>query len=274
MYLIIALGGALIFYLLAGLAQIRNWRHIEHEALPIVMPLVGVALLLHALVLAPAISTATGINLALPVAVAMFAFALTALVWLLSLIRPFHHLLTLAVPASLIALAGLALTTGDTRAVKVLSLAQSGLWLHIPLALAAYTVITLSFFQAILLLVQENGLRGHKPLLLDQVLPPLVVMELQLFQMLQIGVVLLTLAILSGFIFLDDMFSQRVVHHTVLSVISWLVLVALLLRHHLSGWRGRSASKWMIAGFVPLLLAYFGSKFVLEVILNANGGSG
>lgn len=274
MYLILVLGGALTFYLSASIAQIRNWCHLESEALPVVMPLTGVALLLHVLALVPIISIEAGINLSLPVAAALFAFALTALAWLLSLVRPFHHLLALTIPVCLITLLGLSLFTSETIAIKVLSLGQGGLWLHIPLALAAYTFIMLSFFQAILLLVQENGLRGPKPLRLDRVLPPLVVMERQLFKILQIGVVLLTLAILSGFIFLEDMFSQRVAHHTLLSILSWLVLTALLLRHHLSGWRGRSASRWMIVGFVPLLLAYFGSKFVLEVILNANGGSG
>ena len=271
MNLSLALVGSLAFYLLAGLAQVYHWRYPQRQALRLIAPLMGVALFGHGFVLALGIPAEAGINLALPIVATLFTFALAVLVWLLCLLRPFHHLLMLVFPVTLITLLMLALFTSKAPPTTVHLLSQNGLWLHIPLALSAYSFITLSFFQAILLLVQEGDLRSPKPLQLGQLLPPLVVMERQLFQLLRIGVALLTLAILSGFLFLEDMFSQRLAYHTLLSLLSWLVLAGLLLGHHSFGWRGRGASKWMIAGFVPLLLAYFGSKFVLEVLLSVNG---
>jgi len=33
------------------------------------------------------------------------------------------------------------------------------------------------------------------------------------------------------------------------------------------GWRGRTAVRWTLSGFITLLIAYFGSKYVLEIIL-------
>ncbi|MGR9099977.1 MAG: cytochrome c biogenesis protein CcsA, partial [Gammaproteobacteria bacterium] len=57
------------------------------------------------------------------------------------------------------------------------------------------------------------------------------------------------------------------VHKTVLSIIAWVVFFVLLMGRIRYGWRGQTAIRWTIAGFVLLLLAYFGSKLVLELIL-------
>ena len=70
-------------------------------------------------------------------------------------------------------------------------------------------------------------------------------------------------------LFLEDLFAQQVVHHTVLSIASWVVFAILLLGRHRLGWRGRTAIRWTLSGFFLLVLAYFGSKVVLEVILGA-----
>jgi ABC-type uncharacterized transport system permease subunit len=92
-------------------------------------------------------------------------------------------------------------------------------------------------------------------------------MEALLFEMIGIGFVLLTLALLSGFAFLDNMFAQHLVHKTVLSVLAWMVFGGLLLGRRFRGWRGQKAIRWTLGGFLLLILAYFGSKFVLELVL-------
>ena len=58
-----------------------------------------------------------------------------------------------------------------------------------------------------------------------------------------------------------------------ISLVLWLIMFladfgALLLGRHLKGWRGRTALRWTLAGVSTLLLAYVGSRFVLEVILH------
>ena len=99
-------------------------------------------------------------------------------------------------------------------------------------------------------------------------LPPLQTMESLMFQMVAIGFTLLTLALVTGFLFLEDIFAQHLVHKTVLSIIAWVVFGILLWGRWRFGWRGRVAIRWTIGGFIFLMLAYFGSKFVLELILN------
>jgi ABC-type uncharacterized transport system permease subunit len=98
-------------------------------------------------------------------------------------------------------------------------------------------------------------------------LPPLQTMESLLFEMIGAGFLLLTVALISGFAFLEDMFEQRLVHKTVLSIIAWFVFGTLLWGRFRFGWRGQTAITWTLSGFVILMLAYFGSKAVIELIL-------
>ena len=93
-------------------------------------------------------------------------------------------------------------------------------------------------------------------------------MESLLFQMIATGFALLTLALVTGFLFLEDIFAQHLVHKTTLSIIAWFVFGILLWGRWRFGWRGQTALRWTIGGFIFLMLAYFGSKFVLELVLN------
>ncbi|MGR9000150.1 MAG: cytochrome C assembly family protein, partial [Gammaproteobacteria bacterium] len=98
-------------------------------------------------------------------------------------------------------------------------------------------------------------------------LPPLQTMESLLFQMLATGLFFLTISLVSGFVFIEDVFAQHLAHKTVLSILAWLIFSALLIGRSRYGWRGQIAIQWTLIGFVSLLLAYFGSKLVLEIIL-------
>jgi ABC-type uncharacterized transport system permease subunit len=93
-------------------------------------------------------------------------------------------------------------------------------------------------------------------------------MEALLFQMLGTGLVFLTISLISGFLFIEDLFAQHLVHKTVLSLLAWVIFTGLLIGRSRYGWRGQTAIQWTLIGFVLLLLAYFGSKLVLELILH------
>jgi ABC-type uncharacterized transport system permease subunit len=89
-----------------------------------------------------------------------------------------------------------------------------------------------------------------------------------LFELLWIGVTLLTIAIVSGVVFIDDIFAQSLVHKTVLTIGAWLLFSMLLWGHYQLGWRSKTAVRLTLAGFALLMLAFFGSKLVLELILH------
>ncbi len=139
--------------------------------------------------------------------------------------------------------------------------------MHVLLSIIAYAVLALCAAQAVLVTVQRRYLLQHKPGGFIRLLPPLTQMESLLFILLFAGFFLLSLSLLSGFFYLEDMFAQHLVHKTVLSCLAWLIFALLLLGRWLFGWRGKKAVYWVLGGFALLLLAYFGTKLVLELIL-------
>jgi len=145
--------------------------------------------------------------------------------------------------------------------------APQGLKIHVLVSIIAYSLLGLAAFMSIALSLQNRMLHNHRPGGIMKKLPPLQIMEKLLFDFILAGFIGLTLALISGFVFLEDLFAQHLVHKTVLSIIAWLVFAILLIGRFTIGWRGRTAIRWTLGGFASLMLAYFGSKFVLEFIL-------
>jgi ABC-type uncharacterized transport system permease subunit len=139
---------------------------------------------------------------------------------------------------------------------------------HILTSIIAFSLLNIAALQAILLAFQDRQLKRHQPKRLILSMPPLQTMESLLFQMLGTGVAFLSIALFSGFIFIEDLFAQHLVHKTVLSILAWIIFSGLLIGRWRYGWRGLTAIKWTLCGFISLLLAYFGSKLVLEIILH------
>ncbi len=143
----------------------------------------------------------------------------------------------------------------------------NALFFHVMSSLVAYSILALAALLAILLSIQNRYLHNHQPAGLISRLPPLKTMENLLFEALTFGFICLSISLASGLIFLENMFEQQLVHKTILSIIAWFVFLTLLLGRWVLGWRGRTAIRWTLSGFFSLMLAYFGSKFVLEVVL-------
>jgi len=139
---------------------------------------------------------------------------------------------------------------------------------HIVFSLLSYSLLSMAAFQAVLLSIQEKQLHNRHLGRFINSLPPMQMMEKLLFQVISLGLVLLTLALATGFVFIDDIFAQHLVHKTILSISAWLVFSMLLIGRHYYGWRGQKAIRWTYAGYLFLMLAYFGSKFVLQLILD------
>ncbi len=178
--------------------------------------------------------------------------------------RPLQNLLVALFPLS--ALSVLVSTFAPETAVLETHLG-GGMLLHIGSSIFAYAVLTLAAAQAAVLALQDHQLKTRQTRGLVRILPPLQLMENMLFEILWIGVILLTLAIMSGFLFVDDIFAQHLVHKTVLTILAWLLFSTLLWGHYQLGWRSATAVRLTLVGFALLMLAFFGSKLVLELIL-------
>jgi len=145
---------------------------------------------------------------------------------------------------------------------------QPGILAHIVLSILAYGLLTIAVFQALLLLLQDHQLKHKHPSGLIRNFPPLQTMESLLFGFLWAGWGLLSLSLLSGWLFVEDLLAQHLAHKTLLSCFAWLVFGVLLWGRQQLGWRGHKAIRWTLAGFCLLMLAYFGSKLVREFILH------
>jgi len=222
------------------------------------------ALLLHGFITWDGIIGETGVSLGF-YKVSALLFLVINIACITSLARrPLQNLLVVLFPLS--ALAVLVSTFAPATA-PVVSNFSGGILLHISSSILAYSVLTLAAVQSALLAVQDHQLKHRHTRGIIQILPPLQLMESMLFELLWIGVILLSIAIASGFVFIDDIFAQSLVHKTVLTIIAWLLFSVLLWGHYQLGWRSRTAVRLTLAGFALLMLAFFGSKLVLELVL-------
>lgn len=142
------------------------------------------------------------------------------------------------------------------------------LQLHAWCALLAYATLAIAAVLAIMLWVQERALRQRQVHGWRRALPPLRELETLLFRTIAVGFALLTATLLTGALFVENLLEQHLAQKTVLSVLSWLAFGGLLLGRWRFGWRGATAVRWTLGAMALLLLAFFGSKFVLELILH------
>jgi len=226
--------------------------------------LAAVGLLAQLVALAHLSLEAGMIVIGLGTALSLFAWQAALLLWLFSLRESVGALGLVIYPlAGLCAIAGL-LVPDSHSATEALAWP---LQLHILLSMLAYGLLTLGAVQAMVLAMQHRQLRRHPPSGLFTTLPALQTMETLLFRLIGSGFFLLSLAIVTGALFIDDLFAQHLAHKTILSLVAWLFFAVLIYGRWRHGWRGRVAVRGALAGYVLLLLAYFGSKLVLELIL-------
>lgn len=139
--------------------------------------------------------------------------------------------------------------------------------LHAALALLAYATLSVAALIAVMLWLQERALRRREFPGVLRVFPPLTLLEALLFRLIGAGFALLTLALLSGVVFVENLLAQHLWHKTVFSGLAWLVFGTLLFGRWRYGWRGRRAVRLTLTAMLLLALAFFGSKLVRELIL-------
>ncbi|EMI6976575.1 inner membrane protein YpjD [Pseudomonas aeruginosa] len=223
------------------------------------------ALVAHAFSLYQQLLTPAGLVLDFFNAASLIAAAVILLTLLATLRIPVENLLLLLFPlGTLTTLLAVLIPHGTVEPINE----QPGILAHILLSILAYGLLTIAVFQALLLLLQDYRLKHKHPSGLIRNFPPLQTMESLLFGFLWGGWSLLSLSLLSGWLFVDNLFAQHLAHKTILSCFAWVVFAVLLWGRHQLGWRGHKAIRWTLAGFCLLMLAYFGSKLVREFILH------
>jgi len=212
-------------------------------------------------------SSDAGLNLGFYGIASLIGWIMAVLATLSGIRKPLQNLFIGVYPIAAMGLTATLLMAFNGETGKAFQQLSPHMTSHILLSIFAYSVLTIAAIQATLLALQDHHLRHHKTNGLVMQLPALQVMEQLLFELIWIGVLLLSIAILTGIFFIDDMFAQHLEHKTILSIIAWCLFSTLLVGRHVLGWRGTTAIRWTGGGYILLMLAFFGSKFVLEVIL-------
>lgn len=229
--------------------------------------LVG-ALVLHGVALGMDISPGGGTSMRFGFAIALsgMTWLAVALYWIESFYARMEGLQMLGLPLAAVCALLPWLLPGQHLLINA---ASPVFRLHLLMAMLAYSLFTLAALHAILMAITERRLHSGRLTPLFAGLPPLLTMEALLFRLIHIAFGLLTLTLLSGALFSEHIFGKALPfnHKTVFAVLSWLIFGALLFGRHRYGWRGRTALRWTLTGFAALLLAYVGSRFVLDVVL-------
>jgi ABC-type uncharacterized transport system permease subunit len=208
-----------------------------------------------------------------------FAHALSATLWITAIIVWLETFFSATRGLFLLVLPLAAITTLLPAAYPGAILGQATdapmFRVHLLLAILAYSLLTIAAMQALLMASMDRRLHGDGSAsggrlahFLDR-LPPLLSMETVLFRLIGAGFVLLTATLVSGVFFSEEIFGRalRFDHKTIFTFAAWFVFGALLVGRIVFGWRGRTALRWTLTGFAMLMLAYVGSRFVLEVLL-------
>ncbi len=138
------------------------------------------------------------------------------------------------------------------------------LGIHVLISIAAYSIMGIATAQAILYGRQECLFRKKKLSRLMKALPPLQVMEKTLMQLVIIGFIFLSFALLSGIFFIEDLFAQHLIHKTFFAILSWIIYGAFLFGHFKYGWRGPKAAKYTIWAYFLLMLSFMGTSMILS----------
>lgn len=263
---------ALLYGALAFYSWRRRWRPAEKDAPAEVTFSVFehyamlVPLALHTLLLGRAVFASDGMHLGVGNAVSAILWLTMLIYWLANFYYRLDGLQSLVLPATAVA----ALLPAVFPSLKPLPHTDLLVFkAHLLIAMLAYSLFTIASLHVLLMALLERRLHGGALPRALRGLPPLLALETLLFRIIWTGFILLTLTIASGVFYSEELFGKAASfnHKTVFGVLSWFIFAGLLGGRHLRGWRGRTAVRWTLAGFLMLVLAYIGSKFVLEVIL-------
>ena len=234
------------------------WHRIERFAW-----LAPLGLLLHFGALALGLAQEGSLRIGITEAASLFAWQSALLLWLFSFREPVAINGVAVYPLAAIFGLWCALMPSPVSQLRVSDWQVS---LHVLMSLLSAGLLTLAAVQSVALALQDRLLHRHRLMPVGGRMPPIQTMERMLFQLIAVGFGLLSLTLLTGLWFVHDWLAQHLAHKTILSVTAWLIFGTLLWGRWRHGWRGRTAIRWALAGYATLILAYFGSRLILEQI--------
>ncbi|HUW98432.1 MAG TPA: cytochrome c biogenesis protein CcsA [Acidiferrobacter sp.] len=260
-----------IAIVLYGLSGVYYWRGLkpgseQDSRRRLAASLATLAVLLQAGLLVGDIDHNGHLTLGIGTILSLDAWAVAAIFLAASLRKPIASLGTFIMPSAAVAAIGQIFLPMQAQPNP----APVDPWLvtHVVVSILAYSLLSIAVAQSLVLWIQENRLRHKQSAQLMQAFPPMETMESLMFEMIRVGFALLTLTLISGLFFSDQLFGTPLsfTHHSILSFIAWFAFAILLIGRRQFGWRGRNAVRWTVVGFVFLVFAYLSAEFLLKYV--------
>ncbi len=249
------------------------WRNLQHGSQPhaarnmrLAHALVVIPLVIHVGLLYGTMLRPDGLYLGVANAISAIIALAVLIYWIASFFHRLEALNVLVLPAAaalsllpMLLPASVRLENTDLLVFRA----------HLLIALLAYSLFTVASLHVLLMALVEKRLHSGNVPSFIQALPSLLTMESVLFRIIGSGFIFLTLTLATGVLFSEELFGKALTftHKTLFGFVSWFIFAALLVGRRFYGWRGRVAVRWTLAGFMALILAYVGSRFVVEIIL-------
>lgn len=255
---------ACLLYAASALMLTGRFFHQEGPRESLSRWLAGTAAISHLIALYSGIALTDGQNMSIGNVLSLVAWLMTTAMLISSLYFRNVILLPVVFGFSIIAL----LLNSFVPDVYTVNIGlKPGLIVHITLSLFAYGTLIVALLYAFQVNYISGQLKRKDTNLLHSSLPPLTMLDQILIKLLYAGTTLLLVAVLSGTVFLDDMFDTQHLHKTVLTLVALLCFISTLFSHKRWGLRGRPLLILVAIGVGLLTLAYFGSRIVREFIL-------
>ena len=236
--------------------NLNSTRSVDHSA----FILLCLTLVSHGACLFLGMFNEVGTNLGVFNVASLVGWLIILLAAFIMFIKPVANLTIVLLPVSCVMLT-LPLFLGDRNFIP-----RSGdMTLHIGISLVAYSLLAIAALQALYLWIARRRIKAHRPIL--TFFPPLPEMEKTLFQITSIAFVLLSAGLAVGAVHVENMIEQHLAHKIFFSVLAWVIFAILLVGRYLKNWQGERAIGYVVSGFTVLAVGFFGSKFVLELII-------
>ncbi len=254
---------AVAFYLLGSVFQGLNYSEKKISRRTVFLTSL-IAVVAHGISAYGVIKATNGYHFGIPEISTLITVSISLLVIISSLRKPLENLFLGLFPLAIISIVA-SLTVSSKFPPTEMGI---GLASHVIISILAYSFFTIAALQAGFVAYQNHRLKHHRLSGFSNKLPPLQDMEAFLFELLWVGELLLSLGILAGVVFIDDIWGRDgIIHKSFFSILAWVVFAVLLWGRHQRGWRGLTAIKGTLSGFGLLILGFYGSKVVLEYLL-------
>jgi len=251
----------LILYLIPCLSSLSNIKIIKNYS-----ALVAVGLISHALLIYNHIFN-QGVDLSFANSTLLLSWIIVLIYLLLNRKSKYQGLEIFTLIPALVIVLVFPLIQPDHQSIQYYSLSAS---IHIVIAMLGYGLLAFGSIFSLFLLLFEKSLHAEtKNSSIISSSEPLLNVERKLFQIYWVGFIFLTFTLFSSLFFSNYIFGQSLDwnHKTIFTILAWLSYALVLFGRFQFGWRGKKSIMISLLAFAFLILAYLGTKFVVEIVL-------